>query len=105
VTVVFTRFAKADLEEIGDYIARDNPQRALSFVQELRAAARGLAECPRAFPVIARYERHGVRRRPFGNYLIFYRIEADQLVILRILHGAWDYEPFLFRDANDEPPG
>lgn len=28
--------AEQDLEAIGDYIARDNPRRALSFVHELR---------------------------------------------------------------------
>jgi plasmid stabilization system protein ParE len=29
--------AVLDLEEIGDYIARDNPIRAVAFVEELRA--------------------------------------------------------------------
>jgi plasmid stabilization system protein ParE len=28
----FTPLAKADLEAIGDYIARDNPRRALTFI-------------------------------------------------------------------------
>ena len=77
--VVFTQSAKIDLEQIGDYIARDNPKRALSFVQELRSAALTLAGTPRALPVVPRYEGYAIRRRPFGNYLIFYRAEADQL--------------------------
>lgn len=29
--------AQNDLEEIGDYIAQDNPGRALTFIQEIRA--------------------------------------------------------------------
>jgi plasmid stabilization system protein ParE len=33
--------AAADLEEIADYITRDNPARAASFVAELEAKCRG----------------------------------------------------------------
>ena len=29
--------------------------------------------------------------KKFSNYLIFYRIETDKIVILRVLHGARDY--------------
>ena len=32
----FTPQAEMDLEEIGDYIALDNPQRAVSFIREIR---------------------------------------------------------------------
>lgn len=37
--VLITRQAEADLERIGDYIARDNPRRAISFIGELIANA------------------------------------------------------------------
>ncbi len=33
---VFSPLAELDLEEIGDYIARDNPSRAVSFIREIR---------------------------------------------------------------------
>lgn len=68
--------AERDLEAIGDYIARDDPTRALSFVQELRAKCLKLADLPEGFPVVPRYETHGIRRRAHGNYLIFYRVKA-----------------------------
>jgi toxin ParE1/3/4 len=103
VKVVFTQSARSDLEQIGDYIAQDNPTRALSFVRELRTAALTLADTPRAFPIVPRYKSHGIRRRPFGNYLIFYRAKTDQLVILAILHGARDYEPLIFPDDDGGP--
>lgn len=35
-------------------------------------------------------------RRPFGNFLIFYRIVADRIEVVHVLHGARDYEPLLF---------
>ena len=35
--VIITPLAERGLESIGDYIAEDNPVRAISFVAELRA--------------------------------------------------------------------
>jgi toxin ParE1/3/4 len=96
MNVAFTAEAAADLESIGDHIARENPARALSFLQEIRAACMALGTTPFAFPLVPRYEHQGIRRRVLGNYLIFFRIEADQLVVIHILHGAMDYAPILF---------
>lgn len=94
--VEFTAEAEHDLEAIGDYIARADPARALSFMQELRARCLGLADMPERFPLVPRYEAAGVRRRGHGNYLIFYRVDPDRVVIVHILHGAQDYEAILF---------
>ena len=81
------------------YIAADNSHRAVRFVQELRAAAERLGDMPRAFPLLGKYERAGVRRHPYRDYLVFYRIDTDRLVILRVLHGARDNEDYAFQDA------
>ena len=40
-------------------------------------------------------ELHDVRRKPIRNFpkhLIFYRVEGDQVLILRVVHGARDLE-------------
>ena len=94
--VRLTAAAERDLEAIADRIAADNPARALSFVKELRAACLGLADYPERFALVPRYEQHGVRHRVHGNYLIFYRVAGDEVVVLHILHGASDYGPLLF---------
>lgn len=97
--VVLTAEALGDLEQIGDYIARDSPVRARTFVAELMTAARRIGEIPQGFPLVPRYESHGVRRRVHRAYLIFYRVEADRVSILHILHGARDYEALLFPEG------
>jgi toxin ParE1/3/4 len=94
--VRLTQEARAELRSIGDYIARDNPTRARSFVRELLASCASLADMPLAFPLIPRYEGRGVRRRVHGNYLLLYRVEAGQVVVLHVLHGAGEYLPLLF---------
>lgn len=97
--VVLTAEALGDLEAIGDYIARDNPARARSFVGELLGKARAIADLPKGFPLVPRYADLGIRRRIYGHYMIFYRVEAARIVILHILHGAQDYEALLFPDG------
>lgn len=91
-----TAEAESDLEQIASYIAEQSVEAALKFVQELREKCELLADAPRGYPLVPRYEHLGIRRRPFGNYLIFYRVGCDVIEVVHILHGARDYEPLLF---------
>lgn len=94
--VRFARDAQVDLRAIRAFIARDNPHRALSVIRELRQRCATLAEFPERFPLVEGREASGVHRLVYRSYLIFYRVEAKGVVILRVLHGAQDYESILF---------
>jgi toxin ParE1/3/4 len=83
----FTAEAELDIEEIGDYIARDNPRRAASFVRELRVRCRALAKFPKTHPVRGEFGED-VRVAVHGNYLIFYAVRGGLVEILRVIHGA-----------------
>jgi toxin ParE1/3/4 len=74
--VVISDAAEAELKAVGDWIAEGNPTRALSFVRELRRRCEALGYA-RGFPLVPRYEHLGIRRRPYGDYLIFYRVLND----------------------------
>lgn len=74
--IVFTDQAEADFETIGDFIAEDNPLRAVTFVQELRGACRGLTSFPLRFPLVEGFREAGIRRRNHRRYAIFYRVEG-----------------------------
>jgi len=66
--LVFSPRAEADLEEIGDYIARDNPARAISFLEELRAHCDRVAAAPASYS--AREDlATGLRMAVHGRYL------------------------------------
>ncbi|MGU3405448.1 type II toxin-antitoxin system RelE/ParE family toxin [Methylobacterium brachiatum] len=93
--VVVSRRARADLREIGDFIAADNPARARSFVAELRTRCQALGRQPmmgRPAPEIALT----VRILIFRSYLILHRVLDDQILIDRVLHSA--------RDRSNVPP-
>ena len=94
--VVIAAEAEADLEDIASYVAEHSPRSALALLRGLREKCETLADAPRAYPLVPRYEHSGIRRRPFGNYLIFYRAGLELIEVIHILHGARDYEPLLF---------
>ena len=96
--VIIATSALRDLDEIFDYIAVDNPARALTFTDELVDRCNELADFPKAYPLVPRYENQGFRRRVYGNYLIFYRVQQSGVEVMRIVHGARDYESFLFEE-------
>ena len=84
-----TPAAKSDLDEIADYIAEDNPERARSFIREIVVHCHRIAERPgigRKRPDL----RPDMRSVPHGRYIIFYRNIADGAEIVRVLHGARD---------------
>lgn len=93
--VSLTRRAEADLDGIAAYIARDNPRRAATFVEELYEKCVTLADMPDAFPLIPRYEALGVRRRVHRDYLILFTVKGETISVLRVLHGARDYLPLV----------
>lgn len=81
--------ARADLIEIGDFIALDNPGRAVTFIDEIEARLIQIAERPESFP--ARDELHvGLRSARHGRYLIFFAENGDEVQIVRVLHGTRD---------------
>ncbi len=79
--------AVEDLEAIGDFIAADDPARAVSFIDEIASLCARIAENPRA------YRRRddlakGLRQAIHGRYLIFFTPDEEGIVIERVLHGA-----------------
>lgn len=83
--------ADHDMEEIGDYVALDNPRRAVSFLQELRERVYQIADHPSAAPVRPTLGP-GVRGLVHGNYTIFYRVLDTQIRVERVLHTARDVQ-------------
>ncbi|MDQ0448918.1 type II toxin-antitoxin system RelE/ParE family toxin [Methylobacterium aerolatum] len=67
-------------------------------MSELEARCLTLADMPRGYPLLAGREASGIRGRPFGDYLILYRVEdvAARIDVLRVLRGARDIDALLF---------
>lgn len=85
--LVFAPSAFDDLEEIADYVAREKPDRALTFIAEIEAHCRRIAAQPEALPLREEVGR-GIRMSIHGRYLIFFRQSGVDVRIERIIHGA-----------------
>ncbi|MCK9918802.1 type II toxin-antitoxin system RelE/ParE family toxin [Microbacteriaceae bacterium K1510] len=89
--VYLSEDADADLLHIHSYLAERNPVAAVVLA---RAFTEKFSRLSR-FPFIGRDRSHlisGIRSLVVGNYVIFYRIEADQVTVLRILDGRRDID-------------
>ncbi|HJU19356.1 MAG TPA: type II toxin-antitoxin system RelE/ParE family toxin [Stellaceae bacterium] len=87
--MLFSPRAAADLDEIAAYIARDNPGRAATFIDELEAQCKAVARAPLNYP--AREDlAAGVRMAVFRRYLILFRElpQTNVVRIERVVHGA-----------------
>ncbi len=89
--VRFTAPARADLEEIGDWIAQENAIRAASFTAEIRKACASLARHPRRYPIASAVSSGEIRKKTYRRYLIFYRILDQEVQVVRVVHGSRDW--------------
>jgi toxin ParE1/3/4 len=87
--VTFAPAARSDLLSIANYIAADNQERAVTFIDEIEKRCLKLGSFPdaaRGFPALGA-DAHIV---PFKRYVILYRNLAGEVSIERIIHGARD---------------
>ena len=91
--------AEADLDETWFYIASNGT---------VEAADRLVDALTRRFFLLATHTRagrardelaEGMRAFPVGDYLVLYRIEGDDVLIVRVVRGSRDLDP-LFDDER-----
>jgi hypothetical protein len=47
---------------------------------------------PRAFPLVPRYEQHGIRRRSYRGYGMLYAVRTDTIIVYRIIGPGQDHD-------------
>jgi len=89
VRVEFSTFVEGDLVAIVDYIAEDNPIRAVEFLQEIRDEIRRIGRNPliyRLRPEIGEEARLAI----VGRYVILFRIRGKVVRVERVVFGGRD---------------
>jgi len=86
--VLITDSAIADLKEIVEFVAQDNPAAAARLGGKLINLALNLDTMPARFPF--HDKQRNIRKMVSAPYLIFYRCDekASVVYILHIWHGA-----------------
>lgn len=98
--------ADDDVDEIASFIAKDSAAHALRFYDAINATYQHILETPSRWTIyaLAHPRLRDVRKRAvigFDRYLVFYRIDADMVEVIRVIHGARDI-PSLFEDFPTE---
>ncbi|MEX0590638.1 MAG: type II toxin-antitoxin system RelE/ParE family toxin [Xanthobacteraceae bacterium] len=94
MNVRYSALALAELDEILASIAAENPSAAARFAGRVQRVVLRIGRFPEGAPKIS--QRSEVRVVPLVRYpyLILYTVVADEVMILRIRHGArrspWD---------------
>lgn len=89
-TVIWSEEALRDVDDIAGYIARASKRYASTFVKRLFRAAEGVQLFPEAGARIPEFERDDLREIFVGKYRLIYRITADEVTVLAVIHGARD---------------
>ncbi|MFH1301455.1 MAG: type II toxin-antitoxin system RelE/ParE family toxin [Planctomycetota bacterium] len=92
--ILRTRQANEDVLNIWSYIAEHDTTAADQLIRRINDLLQQLAAHP---GLGAKQEqlRKGLRCFPIGNYLIFYEPIENGIQVLRILHGARQWEDLL----------
>ena len=105
VEIKLSPLAKADINEIADYIGHklSNPPAALRMVRRFHEAILPLSTYPEMGTPLAAAGKHEIIYRYLvcGSYMIFYHID-DSVKIDRILYGRRDYMALLFGNELEE---
>ena len=95
--LILSSRAKEDLLEIWEFIADHDELAADRYIDHLRDRALELLR----FPELGRARNEilsGLRSLLARNHLLFYKIEGEEVQILRILHGSMDLPYQSFED-------
>jgi toxin ParE1/3/4 len=88
--VDITVAAEADVAELWEYIAQDDPDAATAFILRLEEQISTLERFPERCPLVRENELLGTayRHLVYGNYRTVFKIIESKVIILRVLHGA-----------------
>jgi toxin ParE1/3/4 len=88
--LIWSPAARDDLHDIVVFIARDNPNRAMSFGYELISETDRLEEFPELGRIVPEYKNDIIREVIFRPYRIVYRVNHKHKFceIARVWHSA-----------------
>jgi len=86
--IIGTQEALEHLMEIEDYIAKDNPERAAKFVDEIIERAEStLPDSPRIGRTVPEISNPEIRELIFKKYHLVYRVHENNSEILTVFEG------------------
>ena len=100
LALVWSKAARADLRRIYRHLLNESRSADVvdNFVTDLQTkmhaiAASGFMGAPRD------YVANGLRAVPYRQRCFYFRIHAEELIVVRVLHGRQDLRPEQFKES------
>jgi len=88
--VEWSDYARDDLDDLVHYISRDSVFYAQLFAERVVLTTRRLGDFPESGRMIPEAENKTLREIIVQGYRVMYRLEADRVLILAVMHGSRD---------------
>ena len=85
--IFWTKEALIRLQEIEEYIARDNPVAAIDYVDKLISVAEKIVDYPEKGRIVPELSLENIRELLFKNYRVVYLVKRNSVDILTIFEG------------------
>jgi len=79
--------ALEDVDAIAAYITKDSPFYASAVVEKILNAARGLGRFPNIGSIVPEIGEPEFRERLVYSYRVIYRVTAEQVLVVAVVHG------------------
>ncbi len=86
-SIVWSKESLTRLQEIEDYIAKDNPKAAIEFVSKLIVRAESIVLHPKKGRVVPEISIENIRELLYKNYRIVYMIKEKTIFIVTVFEG------------------
>jgi toxin ParE1/3/4 len=87
--------ARTDIDDIWNYtVGHWGERQAEIYIRLVKAAVEAVVKDPKVGRICDDV-RPGYRRYPVGSHVLFYRVTAEAIVVVRILHRRMDVERHL----------
>ena len=85
--IFWTKEALLRLQDIEEYISKDNPVAAIEFVDKLISVAETLTDNPERGRVVPELSMDNIRELIHRNYRIVYLVKKNSIDILTVFEG------------------
>lgn len=95
--ITILQIAREDIGEIFFYIAADSPKSALAMTDKITDKIDTLAKLPLIGKIVPDNElaKQEYRMLIIDNYIAFYKVIDDEVIVYGVLHGMRDYPDLL----------
>jgi plasmid stabilization system protein ParE len=102
--LVWSPEAIEDIESIASYIERDSAWYAKAVASKIVETAETIPQHPELGRIVPEIGDVSIRERFLYSYRIIYRLDAERILVVAVIHGSRLLQPFIQRIEGAQKP-